>query len=102
MGDAPLDEGFEEEVDVVGHEAEGVDADTVAAGEAIEMVEVGDELGAGAEDGLLAAAALVDVVDLAHMEVALAGRGGGVFGFFLGRVGHLHISVFREPKFSLI
>ena len=102
MGDTPFDEGFEDEVDVIGHEAEGVDADAVAAGEAIEMVEVGDELGAGAEDGLLAAAALVDVVDLAHLPVALARRGGGELCFFWGKGGHLLISGFSEGKFSLI
>ena len=33
---APFGEGFEQEMDVVGHEAEGVDADAVAASEAIE------------------------------------------------------------------
>ena len=75
LRDAPFSQRFEDEVDVVGHEAEGVDPDPVAAGQPVEAAEVGDELGAGLEDFLLAAAALVDVIDLADDPVALAGRG---------------------------
>ena len=76
-------QGFEQEMDVVGHEAEGVDADAVAAGEAIEAVEVADELGTRLEDSLAAAAALVDVIELPDGPVALLGRGGDESGFGL-------------------
>jgi len=89
-GDAPFGEGFEQEVDVIGHQAEGMDPDAEAAGEAVELVEVADELGAGVEDALAPAAALVDVVDLADVPVAQAGRGG--VELFAGELGHLLIS----------
>ena len=78
LRNSPFLQGFEDKVHMIGHEAEGMHADTVAAGEAIEMVEVADELGAGPEHGLLAATSLIDVVDLANVEVALAGWGGFV------------------------
>ena len=75
-GDGASAEGLEHEVDVVGHEAEGVDADLVAAGEEVETIEVKDGVG-GAEKGPVAlGAALVDVVDLAALPVAEAGRIG--------------------------
>ena len=83
LGDAPFTQRFEDEVDVVGHEAEGMDADAVAAGQAIEAVEVADELGTGLEDSLAAAAALVDVIDLPDGPVALLRRGGEESGFGL-------------------
>ena len=66
-------QGFEQEMDVVGHEAKGVDADFVAAGEEVESVEVKDGVG-GAEEGFVAlGSALVDVIDLAAFPVAEAG-----------------------------
>ena len=83
LRDAPFAKRFEDEVDVVGQQAEGMHADAVAAGEAIEAVEVGDELGAGLEDSLPAAAALVDVIDLPDGPVALLRRGWEESGFGL-------------------
>ena len=72
-GDGAAPEGFEHEMDVVGHEAKGVDADFVAAGEEVEFVEVKDRVG-GAEEGFVAlGSALVDVIDLAAFPVAEAG-----------------------------
>ena len=69
---------------MVGHQAEGMDANLVAPGETIEEIEVVEELGAGLEDALFTAAALVDVIDLPNVPVALAGWSGGeLFGFGL-------------------
>ena len=99
-GDAPFGEGFEQEVDVIGHQAEGVDTDAEAAGEAIELVEVADEMGAGVEDALASASALIDVVDLADVPVTQAGRGG--VELFAGELGHLLISGIWAEKFSFI
>lgn len=82
-GDAVGAGGFEEEMDVIGHEAEGVDADGVAFGEEAESLEVGDELDFGEEDLLAVVAALVDVVDLAALPVAAAGGG---FALFLAHI----------------
>lgn len=65
--------GFEEEMDVVGHEAKGVNADFAAAGDAVELEEVEEEVGGLEEDVLALGAALVDVVDVAAFEVAEAG-----------------------------
>ena len=62
-------------MDVVGHQTEGMDADFVTAGEAIETVEVGQQLGLGVEDALAAVAALVDVIALAAFEGAQRARG---------------------------
>jgi len=73
-GDRTAAEGFEEQVDVIGHQAEGVDADFVATGEVIEAVEVEDEVSGADERGLALRAALVDVVDLPAFPVAKAGR----------------------------
>jgi len=75
VGDGAFAEGFEDEVDVVGHQAEAVDADFVAAREPVEAIGVGEELGLVVEDGLAAVAPLVDVIALAALEVAL-GAGG--------------------------
>lgn len=69
--DASFAERFEDEMDVVGHQAEGVNSDFVAASEAIEPVQIGEELGLGMEDALAAIAALVDVVDAAAFECAM-------------------------------
>ena len=102
LRDPPFPQRFKDEMDVVGHEAEGVDADAIAAGEAIKPVEVRDELSAGREDSLPAAASLVDMINFAHFPVALARRGTGQTGFFPGEVGHLLISVFSAGKFSYI
>lgn len=79
-GDAVGPGGFEEEVHVIGHEAEGVDADGVAFGEQAESLKVDEELDVGEEDRLTVIAALVDVIDLATLPVAEAGGG---FQFFL-------------------
>jgi hypothetical protein len=46
-----------------------VDADFVAAREAIEPVEVGEELELGVEDAPAFVAALVDMIDAAAFEV---------------------------------
>ena len=73
-GTAP--EGFEHEVDVVGHEAEGMDADFVAAREEVEPVEVEQEMGGGVEGVLPLGSALVDVVDVAAFPFSEAGRVG--------------------------
>ena len=79
VGDAAFAEGFEDEVDVVGHQAEGVNTDFVAARETVEPVEIGEELGLGMEDALAAVAALVDVIDAAAFEGAM-GAGGNFDG----------------------
>lgn len=79
VGDATFAERFEDEMDVVGHQAEGVNADFVAASESVESVEIGEELGLGMEDALAAIAALVDVVDAAAFEGAM-GAGGNFDG----------------------
>jgi len=73
-GDRAAAKGLEEQVDVIGHQAEGVDADLVAAGEVVEAVEVEDEVSGADEGGLSLRAALVDVVDLPAFPVAKAGR----------------------------
>lgn len=73
-GDGAFTQGLKHEMHVVGHDAEGVDADFVAAGEEIEAVEVEDDLGLGVEDALALGSALVDVVDLTAFETAQAGR----------------------------
>ena len=73
--DGAFAQGFEDEVDVIGHQTEGMDADFVTAGEAIETVEVGEQLGLGVEDALAAVAALVDVIALAAFERAQRARG---------------------------
>ena len=52
LRDAPFAKRLQDEVYVVGHQAEGMHANAVATGEAIEAIEVGDELGAGLEDFL--------------------------------------------------
>lgn len=75
-GDGPAAEGFEHEMDVVGHEAKGVDADFVAAGEEVEALEVEEEVGGGVEGALALGAALVDVEGLAAFPAAEAGRVG--------------------------
>lgn len=85
LRDTPFAQRLEDEVDVVGHQAEGVYTDPVTAGEAIEAVEVGDELGTGLKDFLPAAAALVDVIDLPDDPVALLRRGREKFGYRLHR-----------------
>ena len=100
LGNPPFLQRFEDKVYMVGHEAKGMHADAVAASEAIEMVEVVDELGARPEDGLLAATTLIDVVDLAHVEITLAGWGG--FVTFGSEFRHLLNSVFWKTKFSHI
>jgi len=104
LGDAPFGERFEHEVYVIRHEAEGVDTNAVAAGESIEAVKVADELGAGLEDSLAAAATLVDVIDLAYLPIALSRRGSGEFpaGVTWDGFRHLLNSVFCEGKFSFI
>lgn len=76
-----LRSGSRTKVYVVGHQAEGMHADAVTAGKAIEAVQVGDELGAGLEDFLPAATALVDVVDLPDGPVAFLRRGREKFSF---------------------
>ena len=92
-----LSQRFKHEVDVVGHEAKGMDADLATSGEGIETVQVVDQLGFAVEDALTLGAALIDVVDLAAFEGAESGRKlGSAFG------GHLLISVFPAGKFSYI
>ena len=102
LRDTPFGPRLEDEMNVVGHEAEGVDADAVPAGQAIELVEERDKLGPSLKDALLAASPLVDVINLAHFPIALTRRGAGQSGFFLGEVSHLPISVFSRGKFSYI
>ena len=92
-----LSQLFKHEVDVVGHEAKGMDADLATSGEGIETVQVVDQLGFAVEDALTLGAALIDVVDLAAFEGAESGRKlGSAF------VGHLLIGVFPAGKFSHI
>ena len=79
VGDAAFAKRFEDEMDVVGHQAEGVNADFVAASQAVEAVEIGEELGLGIEYSLAAIAALVDVIDAAAFEGA-KGAGGNFDG----------------------
>ena len=79
VGDATFAERFEDEMDVVGHQAEGVNADFVAASESVESVEIGEELGLGMEDALTTIAALVDVIDAAAFEGTM-GAGGNFHG----------------------
>jgi len=69
-GNAVFAGGFDQEVDVVRHQTKGVEADTVAFGEDVDAVQVGDELVVGVEDVLLVVAALVDMVDLAALPIA--------------------------------
>ena len=92
-----LSQRFKHEVDMVGHEAKGMDPDLAAAGEGIETVQVVDQLGFAIEDTLTLGSALIDVVDLAAFEGAESGRKlGSAFG------GHLLIGVFPAGKFSHI
>jgi len=74
VGDGAFAEGFENEVDVIGHQAEAVDTDFVAAGEPVEAVGVGEKLGLVVEHCLAAVTALIDVVALAALKVALGAR----------------------------
>ena len=74
---------FEDEVDVVGHEAEGVDADGVAPGKHVKALKVDEELDFGVEDRLTVVAALVDMVDLATLPIAQSGGGFQLFIFSL-------------------
>jgi len=73
-GDGAFAKRFEEEMNMIGHEAEGVDTNLVAPGEGIEAIEIEDEVGGVTEDVLALGAALVDMVDLTALEVAKAGR----------------------------
>ena len=95
-GDGAAPEGFEHEMDVVGHEAKGVNADFVAAGEEVEPLEVEEEVGGGVEGVLALGAALVDVEGLAAFPAAEAGRVG------LGSAHALLNSGFSAGKFSFI
>ena len=75
-GDGSFSQGFQQEVNMVGHEAEGMDADFVAPRQDVEPVEVDDGV-SGTEEGPLAlGAALVDVIDLSALPVANTGRVG--------------------------
>ncbi len=59
----------QDKVHVVGHEAEGMDANAVTAGEAVETIEVGEKLGCVLEDALAFVTTLVDVIGLEALEV---------------------------------
>ena len=72
-GNAVFAGGFDQEVDVVRHQAKGMEADMVTPGEDVNAIEVGDELVVGVEHVLLVVAALVDVVDLAALPIAESG-----------------------------
>lgn len=69
IGDAAFPGRLEDEMDVIGHQAEGMDADAVAARETVEAVEIGEELGLGLEDALALVATLIDVIGTAAFEV---------------------------------
>ena len=75
-GDGAAAEGFEHEVDMVGHEAEGVDADVVTASEQVKAIEVEEEVFGFVERVLALGTSLVDVVGLAAFPFAKAGRIG--------------------------
>lgn len=59
----------QDEVHVIGHEAEGMEADVMPAGEAVETVEVGEKLGGVLEDTLAFVTTLVHVIGLEALEV---------------------------------
>ncbi len=82
-GDAIATGRFKDEVDVVGHEAEGMDADGVASSQHVKALEVDEELDFGVENRLLVIAALVDMVDLATLPISQAGGGFKLFLFSL-------------------
>jgi hypothetical protein len=73
-GNCSAAQGCEHEVDVVGHEAKGVDANLVATGEEVEPVEVEEEVVGLVEFVLALRPTLVDVKDLAALELAFPGR----------------------------
>jgi hypothetical protein len=82
-GDAMfLASGFEHEMDMVRHEAEGVDPNLITAGEDVEAVEVVDELGLAIEDALPLGGALIDVIDVSALEGSET-RGQGRPALFL-------------------
>ena len=73
-GDGTLPLRLEHEVDVVVHEAKGMDPDFVAAGESIEPVQIENDVGFAIEDPLALRSALIDMVDLPALKVTNAGR----------------------------
>ena len=67
---APRRSGSKHEVDVVRHQAEGMDANAVATGEDVEAVEVAEEVFRAVEGVLALRASLVDVIDLSAFPIA--------------------------------
>lgn len=72
--DGTLPLRLEHEVDVVVHEAKGMDPDFVTAGELIEPVQVKNDVGFAIEDPLALRSALIDMVDLTALKLAKTGR----------------------------
>lgn len=93
--DAAFPFGLKHEVDVIVHEAKGMDPDFVTASESIEPVQVEDHMGFAIKDPLALRSTLIDMVDLSALKVTKAGR---QFGAEFG--GHLLISAFPTGKFS--
>ena len=71
--DAAFPFGLKHEVDVVVHEAKGMDPDFVTAGESIKPVQVKNDVGFAIEDPLALRSTLIDMVDLPALKVTNAG-----------------------------